>query len=509
MQVIYLDNEDDIVSIQDRLQWAGEERILLVLPQGGNLLAEKLDLTRLRRRADELQQEVGLVTVHGRVRWQARPLGFPVFNTVHQGQNSTERLWRKYRRKRHQATRNSPRRLMDMFDQHEASRRLKPRPGWQQWLWRYLGILTFFITCAVGIIAFLYAIPTATVQIEPLVEPIRATRQIVADPLLESVNFSGVSVPARTLVVIEEWQATVDTTGSVEVPDAPARGTIIFINTLEQGLTIPAGTRVSTSAGQNIVFQTLRDVEIADVVGATAEVDIVAVQPGPQGNVEPDLINRIEGSLALQLEVRNVESTTGGGVRVSQAVTQDDRDRLRAQVLQYLQALAYGSMETKLTAAEFLANDSLRVIEIYQETYSHFLGEQSDRLTLEIRAEIHGTAVDASQANDLIYQELVGNVLPGYELVPSSLHLYSGDVVGVDADGRVSFVMIGEGRMAAALNVNEPIAAVTGQEPDVAMAYLNKQLPLRAYPTTNIWPSWFNRMPYLPVRIVAEVDTGG
>ena len=34
---------------------------------------------------------------------------------------------------------------------------------------------------------------------------------------------------------------------------------------------------------------------------------------------------------------------TGGGVRVSQAVTQDDRDRLRAQVLQYLQALAYGN----------------------------------------------------------------------------------------------------------------------------------------------------------------------
>ncbi|MCB8959685.1 MAG: baseplate J/gp47 family protein [Ardenticatenales bacterium] len=509
MQLIYLDSEDDIVSIQDRLQWAGEERVLLVLPSEGNHLTEKLDLMRLRRRADELSLEIGLVTVHGRVRWQARPLGFPVFNTVHQGQNSTERLWRKYRRKRYLVTRNTPRRLMDMFDKREASRRLEPRPGWQQWLWRYVGIMAFFLTCAISIIAFLYAIPTATVQIQPLVEPIRATKQIVADPLLESVNFSGVSVPARTLVVTEEWQATVDTTGTIEVPDAPARGTVIFINTVEQGLTIPAGTRVSTSAGQNIVFQTLRDVEMADTVGATAEVDVVAVQPGPQGNVEPDLINRVEGSLALQLEVRNVEPTTGGGVRVSQAVTQDDRDRLRAQVLQYLQALAYGNMELQLTEAEFLANDSLRVIAIYQETYSHFLGEQTDRLTLEIRAEIHGTAVDASQANDLIYQEMIGNVLPGYELVPSSLNLYSGDVVGVDADGRVSFIMIGEGRMAAVLNVSEPISAITGQQPAVAMAYLNQQLPLRAYPTTDIWPSWFERMPYLPVRIEAEIDTGG
>ena len=506
-QVIYLDQEDDIVSIQDRLLWATGQRVLLVLPEQGDLLAERLDLMRLRRHADEMQLEVALVTSHGHIRHQARPLGFPIFRSLHQAQRSNERVWRSYRRKRYQATRNTPRRLMDMFDQREASRRLQPRSSWQRWLWRYLGILSFFIAIAASFIAFLYAIPSATVRIQPIVEPIRATKQIVADPLLESGTVTGVSVPARTLIVTEEWQATVDTTGSIEVPDSPARGTVIFINTLEQAVTVPAGTRVSTSAGQNIVYQTLQDIEIPDTSGATAEVDIVAIQPGPQGNVGADLINRIEGSLALQLEVRNVEPTTGGGVRISKAVTQDDRNRLKAQVLQFLSALAFGSMETQLTESEFLANDSIRVIEIYQETYSHFLDEQTDRLTLEIRAEIHGTAVDASQANDLIYQELIGNVLPGFELVPSSLNLFSGEVAGVDGDGRVTFVMIGEGQMAALLDVSEPINAITGQEPDVAMAYLDQQLPLRAYPTTDVWPSWFGRMPYLPVRIDTEIDT--
>ena len=136
-----------------------------------------------------------------------------------------------------------------------------------------------------------------------------------------------------------------------------------------------------------------------------------------------------------------------------------------------------------------------------------FLDEQTDRLTLEIRAEIHGTAVDATEANDLIYQELIGSVLPGIELVPSSLNLFSGEVAGVDGEGRVTFIMIGEGQMAAVLDVNEPISAITGQEPDVAMAYLDQQLPLRAYPTTDVWPSWFGRMPYLPVRIETEIDT--
>ena len=56
--IIYLDQEDDIVSIRDRLQWATGQRVMLVLPETGELLAERLDLMRLRRYADDLQIEV-------------------------------------------------------------------------------------------------------------------------------------------------------------------------------------------------------------------------------------------------------------------------------------------------------------------------------------------------------------------------------------------------------------------------------------------------------------------
>ena len=44
-QIIYLDREDDLVSIRDRLSWAREKRVLLVLPDGqSDLLQEWLDL---------------------------------------------------------------------------------------------------------------------------------------------------------------------------------------------------------------------------------------------------------------------------------------------------------------------------------------------------------------------------------------------------------------------------------------------------------------------------------
>jgi hypothetical protein len=238
------------------------------------------------------------------------------------------------------------------------------------------------------------------------------------------------------------------------------------------------------------------------------ETEVVAIEPGPEGNVDSNLINRVVGSLALQLEVRNLEPMSGGASREEISILEADKERLRAQVLQQLQALALGEMEGLLAEQEFLAKDSLQVAQILHETYSHFPGEQSDRLALDMRAELQGTAVDETQAVGLVYDELATAVRPGFELVPSSLDFSSGSVAGVDNEGRVTFEMIGEGRVAAVLDLEEYLDLVTGQEIGLAMAFLYEQLPLQDYPTTEIWPGWHKRLPFLPARIQTKIETG-
>lgn len=505
--VIYLETDDDIVSIQDRLEWAQQSPVVLVLPGEGNVLADPLELILLRRKADALRLEVGLVTADSRVTSHARPLGFPTFTTV-EGASRNQRRW--WRGRRRQTRLGQPRRLevtVDEADRQEVKRRKTIRPLWQQWVMRYAAILLFFVTMAILFVAAVYAIPGATITLQPETRVIEVTTQIVADPQLESVDYSGASVPARVLTVVQEWQAEVETTGTIEVPDAPARGRVVFANRLDQPATVPAGTRVSSSAGNRVVFQTLTPVEVPGVVGATAETDVVAVEPGPEGNVEANQINRVEGSLALQLEVRNLEPMTGGGVRQAQAVTEADQERLRAQVLQQLQVLALGEMDALLNDQEFLARDSLRVVRNLHETYSHFPGEQTDRLALELRAELQATAVDEMQANGLLYEALAQAVEPGYDLVPDSFQFSTGDVLAVDNQGRVTFEVLGEAVTAARLSVEGLLDQVAGQERGIAMAYLYEHLPLRDYPTARVWPGWLERLPYLPVRIQTQIET--
>ena len=518
MQIIHLDSEDDIISICDRLEWAEAQQILLMLPEDGGVLREGLDLVRLRRFADRQRLEVGLVTPDVPITRQAQGLGLPVFPSVELAENSRRGWWRGRKRSERvglptvgdgvweEAGGERPYPEIDPADRQEMNRRLRPQSTMRLWLVRYAAIFLFCLTLAILYAAFTYAVPGATITLQPETEMVQVERAVVADPAAEGVDYALNTVPARLLTSTESWQTSVATTGVVELPDAPARGNVLFVNQLAQPVTVPAGTRVSTSDGSNLVFQTLEAVTLAEAVGSTAEVEVIAEVPGPEGNVAANLVNRVEGSLDLQVEVRNLEPMTGGAVRETAAVTADDQARLRGQVLQFLQAVALANMEAELTEREFLSRDAVRVVTILDETYSHDVGEPTAELTLVMRAELQGTAVDTTVASGLAFDSLGQAVPTGFTLVPDGIRFESGSVVAVDDAGRVTFSMIGEGVVAANLALNEPITAVTGQAPDVATAYLFQQLPLRAVPTVDIWPVWFDRIPYLTSRIQAEIE---
>ena len=504
IQVIYLDEEDDIASICDRLDWARESQIILVLPPKQDVLIDYLELALLRRQADSLRIELGLVTNDSRVRSQAKALGFPIFRSIRSATKNRRRWWRG--RRRYESV-GQPTRIDEPDKQEEKRRRSDPRP-WQRWSLRYLTIILYIFTLALLFVAAVYTVPGATISLEPEVHGIRVSKQIVVDPELETIDASGASVPGRVLSSVQEWQAEVETTGTLEVADSPATGVVVFVNQLEQPVTVPAGTRVSTTTGKSIVFQTTEPVEVPGVIGGTINAEIVAIEPGIEGNVSSNLINRLEGPLALQLDVRNLEPTAGGASRSERTVTEADQQRLRSQVMQQLQVRALADMETMLSDREFLARESLRLVETLQETYSHFPAERTDRLTLEIRAELQATAVDDTQAIGLVYEELANSVTEGFELVPESLMFSDGKVLGVDGQGRVTFEMIGEGVVAARLAVDEHVDKLTGQETGMVATYLFEEMPLREYPIVRVWPDWFGRLPYLPIRIRTQIETG-
>lgn len=503
-QIITLEPEDDHISIRDRLARVDAERVLVVLPVSDEPVRDRLGLTLLQRQAGRLGLELGLVTTNTVIAAEARDLGIPVFPSVEIGQS---RQWRWPWRP---STRGEPvqrPRPPDPGDLNEVYRRSRPQPGWQLWVSRFWGIVIFVFVLVVIAISVVYILPSGTVVLYPDTRDLSTTMMVVGDPALDEADYAAGRVPARLLRVEVSWRGSAATTGTTDIPDAPATGTVVFVNQGAVPVAVPVGTVVRTSTGTTIRFRTTRPVDVPGAIGATAEAPVVAMDPGPWGNVDANLINQIEGALALQLNVRNLEPTSGGGIRQAKAVTQADLDRLRGQVVQQLFQLAKAEMANWMTESEFLAEESLSLFMVMEEDYSRYVGERADSVELEMTALIQGFVVDDSEGYGVVYTALAAETPAGYRLLPEEIVPRRGEVLGVDEDGRVSFLMQGQARIAADIDLGTITDRIRGQKVELAQDWITREVPIQGTPVIQIWPDWFGRLPYLTIRISVRVET--
>lgn len=509
MQTIPLTTEDDIVSACDRVEWATDARILFILPPQSDL-NDKLDFVRLRRCADYNRVEVGLVLGDKNLRRQAKALGFPIFRDAAEAERDA-RQWRRGSRRRELVglPTKGGRPLSEWRQDQQQNVPIAPAKRVvltpRQWGVRYTAVFAFFIAAALMVVLFAYAVPSATITLAPELEPITTTQVVVADPLITAVNFQNKTIPARQIGITQAWEAEVETTGTAERPITPAQGAVLLTNLTDEAIFVPDGTQLRTA--NRIVFQTITAVTLPAVEGSTTEVAVVAMEPGPHANVAADSVTRlVEKELSQLVEVQNPERMTGGDVQEITAVSQADLDQLRSQALQFLQAIALAQMDAELTEREFLARESLRLVEVVSEVYSHEVGEQANRVSLAMEAVLVGTAVNHTETAGLAYDALAADVTNGYSLSPDSLTFEPGPVIGVDEAGRVTFELLVGGATAADLGVDGVITAVNGQNPDIAAAYLYNNLPLRDVPTITLWPIWADKMPYWQQRVKLIID---
>ena len=506
LEIIRIRPKDNLDTILHHVRLATGDNVLVVLPPPGeSLLAEQVDLARVKSAAKIAGTTLGIVAIDRRVHAAGSAIGVPVYSTLWLGRRliGRKRPWWLPKK----PARPGKATVVTEADRNAMHRRIVTLPRWMRFGWRYIVIVLFVMTLAILAVTGFYGLPSATITLKPELVPLNVTQQIVADPQFDETAASGSTVPGRLLLTVQKIRTNVQTTGIKSIPIAPARGTVTFVNRIQQPVTIPAGTRVSTSTGERIIYQTVSDAAVPARVGGEVDVEVVALESGERGNLPADRINRIEGVLSAQLNVRNLWAIGGGSVQVVNSVTQQDKDRLRDHLIEALLSRSTIEMEEELTPEEFLAYDSVRLIFIYDENYSHFVGEATDELSAEIRAEIHGTAVNEQLAFDLLLTKLNDRVPDNYSIIEDSVKRELGRLLGVDAQGRVNIELITTAMLAADLSLTQPIERIAGQEIGRAKAFLDDELSLREPPEVKVWPQSFDRIPYLPARIYTRVDT--
>ena len=473
-QVIRLGVDDDIIAVRARLEKAEARRVLLVVPPRCHALNGLLDFKLLQRYAESLALEVALATNSGKRRVLARQLGFSVFASARWGQRRSK--WR-----RPMATPRWGRRL--------------------SWGERIFGALVFLVAALSLLAVALLIVPSAEITLVLASEAVEATVQVQADPELEMIDYEAGQIPARVVQVQIDGKAQVPVSGTKDAPDEPARGLVFFINNINQPVTVPEGTVIATSSGSTIRFTTVEEVIVQGTVGAVAEVEVVAVDPGPSGNVRANLINRVEGLLSLQVRVTNPEAMEGGSVKQVGMVTTADQERLKGILLQQLRQAASSQLGGLLEEGEFLVSESVALDHIVTEEYDVPVEEQADVLTLEMEVMFRGTAVEEENTNALVLAALESMAPEGFALVSQSPQYQRGEISNVEG-GKVSFVMKGAVSVMAEVDEGTIKEAIRGKPLDLAEEYLSQNLRLEEPPVIEVTPTWWpERMPWFGFRI--------
>ena len=497
-QIDYLTYEDDMATLRDRLLWARSRRVVFVIPPNSRLLSTRLELLHLQRFAAQQGVEVALVTLDPEQKALCRELGIPAFSSVGRAER------KRWQMKAPPGPPDPPRR-------RRRFRRPIRRPPPRYWLFlRYLlGTFVFLVALGAVVGGAYIVIPGATITLIPDVRPLQVIAQITVNPDLEAIDYAGRRIPGRYVRAEVKGSYEVATTGTRDEASGKAIGTVLFTNLLAQDYTVPKGTVVRTSAGRPVRFATLTDVVVPAL--GQAEAPIEALEPGPIGNVGPHLINQVEGAAMTAVRVTNPAPTEGGGVQQVSAVTQADRDRVKAILMQQLQQRAYAEMQGLLEEGEFLPRQSLQVVAIKDETYTAFVTEPADSVGLEMRILVRGVAVDRADAFNLAHRVLEERVPPGYRLLPPRPEDFQMGEVGdnVLGDGVLTFFVTAQGVAAADLDLVAVREAVRGRPLAEAQIELQTSFPLAAPPQVTLWPDWMDRMPWLTWRIEANVQPEG
>ena len=500
-QVIYLEVEDDMPAVRELLEGAQAKRVLLVVPKGCDTLRQTVNLRILRRHAANMGLDVGLVTGDSRTRQLAKEEGFAVLSSVGRGQR---RRWRGGMPRRSAAQQAAAARV-------DGLRYGRGDVGYGDkaivWAGRFLGIVLFAVLLLVVIGLAVLVVPEGKVTLTPYRQPIEVNLDLRADPDAEASSLEKLTIPARIVQAQVEQTGEIATINKRDAPDAPATGTIIFVNQTAQGLEITPGVIVRSSTGTTVRFTTVTTATLEGRIGARAEAKIEAVEPGPVGNVPAATITTIE-TPALQAKVRvtNESPTRGGGVKQVGVVTRADMDRLKAQLLQQLQERAHSELLGQLKEGEFLPEASLTT-EIMAEVYDQFLDSEADTLHLQMRILASSTAVNRANANGLAYEALKDRIPAGYDLESENIE-FTLDEKQARMDGRSVLVQAKAiAYLVTAVDRGQVRSVVAGLSPEEAEQVLADSFALGASPHVEVQPDWikrfkwFNRVPWLPFRI--------
>lgn len=256
----------------------------------------------------------------------------------------------------------------------------------------YNKIVALFVGLTVILLAlivyFSFSKTTLLVHVKELTMPVTA-KMTVADlggtVLLTTVEGSKSAAPADT---------------SVATP-GKAAGTVTMINTHNQSQGLIATTRLLSTEG--VLFRTQETVTVP--AGGSVDVDVIADQEGPDGNISASKFEIVALWPGLQEKIYGTSATAmSGGVTYSTKITAEEIQQLKTGLTNELLAQAEGMFREELTKRSALPTDAwiptgaMTIVETVVNDVNAEAGDVASELTATQKLTIATVVLSANTA---------------------------------------------------------------------------------------------------------------
>jgi len=324
--------------------------------------------------------------------------------------------------------------------------------------------------------------PVATITITPAGKILQNTYLLTASPQVSSPDPATRVIPLRSLNSVAVASRLTGTTGTKLLPGAQAKGSLIFRNSSEALVSVPAG--IVFKAGAGIQVRLTESVDVPPMLNGqsgTASGLAIAVSAGVDGNIPA---GTLDTTCCDGLSVSNPQPFTGGvDAHLVHVVAQADLDHVRDMLSAGLQQQALQQLRRQLETNEVLAGAPVYSA---MESSNYPLGAQVDQVMVRVSVSATSSAYNRYTASHMAVQllgdEATQALGSNYQLqgMPSEVTLR---VVQQGQNGLIYLSVSVHGRWVYAFSVQQLgqwRQSVKGASSALALAYLNAQAGVAA-----------------------------
>jgi len=562
-KIVYIEVDEEITSVYDRVKRFRQSEIYLVVPRKAILFESVVNLQILKSKLEKIGKVLNLVTADSNGRHLAEKAGISVKSSLEveevkaPPEDSPQMRITPIQARRNEVTKDQPRRftekkmtigeLIKEFRLREKSG--KKNTGELISSFRFIRpnrkLLAFIVIVSVALFMLIsyIALPGATVYIRPKFDNINHTVNIVLADKRKNQNLLQQNKPhviASEEIVTITKQTKVFNTTSKQFEGVNARGKARIINTTEEDWELKGQTRLQTSDG--LIFRLQEPVtvpaakrnEAGEMVFGEFKVtveadpfDALGDPIGARGNIPPAkfIFPGLSKFNQEKILAQSLEPMTGGVTKYRKMVKAEDVEAAKKQIEDNLILMAKEDLRARIEDMNALNQTNMALLDDSRYLKTELVDiripedlEGSYREKFEVYAEIRaqGVAYDFDQLFALLKKELKTRAHPDMRIRDDSIapESMSYEVIDEDADlGQVKITVTVKGieefvidsTVEAGKRFSDKVKEKIVGLPIEEAQNLVGNLPEVEAVKIKAWPFWVSSMPRIADNIEIEL----